>query len=115
MRIKNSINNSISSIINLLFLTIFNLIYRTVFIKVLGEEYLGINAVMVNIVTVLSLAELGFSQAIAYLLYKPLAEKNDAKAFAYIRYFKRIYLYIGAFVIIMGIVLLPFLESIIPT
>ncbi|MEQ5677841.1 MULTISPECIES: hypothetical protein [Providencia] len=70
---------------------------------------------MVNIVTVLSLAELGFSQAIAYLLYKPLAEKNDAKAFAYIRYFKRIYLYIGAFVIIMGIVLLPFLESIIPT
>ena len=115
MRIRNSFNNSISSIINLLLLTIFNLIYRTVFIKTLGEEYLGINAVMVNIVTVLSLAELGFSQAIAFLLYKPLSEKDAPKTFAYMRYFKRIYIYIGIFIIIMGIILLPFLEIIIPT
>ncbi|MEX0440237.1 hypothetical protein KDV52_16860, partial [Providencia rettgeri] len=114
MRIKNSLANSAYSVVNLLLLTIFKIVYRTVFIKTLGEEYLGINAAMTNIIAVLSLAELGFSQAIAYLLYSPLSSKNNGKTLAYINYFKKIYLYIGLFVIFTGIILLPFLNKIIP-
>lgn len=114
MRIKNSLNNSLYSILNLLLITVFKIIYRTIFIKILGEEYLGINAAMTNIIAVLSLAELGFSQAIAYLLYKPLSEKNTGKTLAYINNFKKIYSYIGLFVILAGIALLPFLGKIIP-
>ncbi|MEY0026661.1 hypothetical protein [Proteus terrae] len=114
MRIKNSLANSAYSVVNLLLLTIFKIVYRTVFIKTLGEEYLGVNAAMTNIIAVLSLAELGFSQAIAYLLYNPLSNKNNGKTLAYINYFKKIYLYIGLFVIFTGIILLPFLNKIIP-
>lgn len=115
MRIRNSLTNSLYSVLNLLLLTIFKIIYRTIFIKILGEEYLGINAAMTNIIAVLSLAELGFSQAIAYLLYKPLSEKNTGKTLAYINNFKHIYMYIGFFVILAGIILLPFIKKIIPT
>lgn len=115
MRIKNSLNNGLSSIFNLLLLALFNIIYRTVFAKTLGEEYLGINAAMTNLIAILSLAELGFSQAIAHLLYKPLSDKNIGKTLSYINYFKKIYSYIGYLIIFAGIVLLPFLKNIIPT
>ncbi|HGJ5869044.1 lipopolysaccharide biosynthesis protein [Arsenophonus nasoniae] len=81
----------------------------------LGEEYLGVNAAITNLIAVLSLAELGFSQAIAYLLYKPLSDKNIGKTLSYINYFKKIYLYIGYFIIFAGISLLPFLKNLIPT
>jgi O-antigen/teichoic acid export membrane protein len=49
---------------------------RTVFIKTLGAEYLGLNGLFLNVLNALSLAEMGIGTAIAYALYKPIAE-ND--------------------------------------
>ena len=49
---------------------------RTVFIYVLGAEYLGLNGLFTNILSFLALSELGLGSAIAFLLYKPIAE-ND--------------------------------------
>ena len=57
---------------------ILNFITRTIFIHTLGVEYLGINGLFSNILTFLSLAELGIGNAIIYSMYKPLA-KNDKK------------------------------------
>lgn len=49
---------------------------RYIFIKTLGVEYLGLNSLFINIVTILSLADLGIGSAIVYSLYAPLAKKT---------------------------------------
>ena len=56
-----------------------NFATRTLFIKFLGADYLGINGLFGNILTMLSLSELGFSSAIVYNLYKYLAKKDEEK------------------------------------
>ena len=48
-------------------------VVRTVFIKCLGNEYLSVNGLYSSILSMLSLAELGFSTAMVYSMYKPLA------------------------------------------
>ena len=42
----------------------------------LSAEYLGLNGLFTNILTILSLVELGIGPAMTFSLYKPLAEKT---------------------------------------
>ncbi len=51
-------------------------ICRIVFVQCLNADYLGINGLLTNILSMLSLAELGIGGAIGYALYKPIAEKR---------------------------------------
>ncbi len=93
------------------FLTlIFSFLSRTVFIQILGAEYLGINGLFQNILSVMSLADLGFGTAIIYALYKPLADNDTYKVTQIINYFKKIYNLIALFVFVIGTLLIPFLE-----
>ena len=52
---------------------------RIVFVKILTDEYLGLNSLFTNILTMLSLVELGVGSAIVYSLYKPLAVNDKEK------------------------------------
>ena len=93
------------------FLTlIFSFLSRTVFINILGAEYLGINGLFQNILSVMSLADLGFGTAIIYALYKPLADNDAYKVTQIINYFKRIYNLIAILVFVIGVALIPFLR-----
>ena len=49
---------------------------RDVFIRVLGETLLGVNTLYADILSVLSLAELGVGTALNYSLYKPVAQRD---------------------------------------
>lgn len=40
----------------------------------MGTEYLGLNSLFSNIISMLSILELGFGSAMIYNLYKPIAE-----------------------------------------
>lgn len=88
-------------------------IARSFFIKYLGELYLGLNGVFMNILSVLSLAELGFGSAIGFGLYKPLAVGDKETIAALMRTFKKIYRIIGIIVLTIGLALTPFLKFII--
>jgi len=90
-------------------LIILNFISRTIFIRILGAEYLGISGLFANILTILSLAELGVGTAIIYALYKPLFEKNYAHLSALMNYYKILYRMIAIVVAVIGIALIPFL------
>ena len=57
-RTKNSIINSSVSIITQVLTVIINFIVKTVFIKVLGSEYLGLNGLFSNILSVLYLRKI---------------------------------------------------------
>ena len=69
---RNIIALSISRIIGLLL----PFITRTVIIYCLGAVYLGLNSLFTSILSVLSLAELGFGTAMVFSMYEPLAN-ND--------------------------------------
>jgi len=112
-RTKNSIRNSSFSIMTQILTVIMDFIVKTIFIAVLGSEYLGINGLFSNIITLLSLADLGIGIAIPYSLYKPLAEGNTKKIQGLMNYYKKIYNIIGSIVLIIGLSLTPFLDFII--
>lgn len=106
--IKNSIYSIIAQIINVL--VKFGL--RTVFIQTLGKEYLGINSVFTNILSMLSLTELGLGTAIVYDMYKPISENNTSRILGYMKIFKQIYAIIGIIILVIGLAIIPFLDNI---
>lgn len=112
-RTKNSIKNYIMSSLGAFLTVVFNFISRTVLIKTLGNDYIGINGLFTNVLSMLSLAELGVCTAIIYSLYKPLQENNREKIKALMMFFKRVYLVIGFVIFIAGVCLIPFLPDII--
>lgn len=112
-RTVKSLRNIIFGMTGQLFGIVLGFVSRTVFIKVLGAEYLGISGLFTNVLSLLSLAELGVGSAITYSLYKPLAEKNEDSIKALMEFYAVIYRIIGCTVAILGLLLLPFLDHII--
>ena len=113
MRTKNSIKNIAFGIAGQLVSTLLNFVSRTVFIYVLGANYLGVNGLFSNILSMLSLAELGVGSAIIYNMYKPLAENDKEKLKSLMKLYARAYNYIGCIVAIIGLTITPFLDYII--
>ncbi|MBH0230752.1 lipopolysaccharide biosynthesis protein [Halobacillus yeomjeoni] len=112
-RTINSLRNSWFAIVGQGINIILQFLLRTVFIMTLGIEYLGVNGLFTNILTVLALTELGIGTAIVISLYKPLAENNINKINALMNWFKKIYAAIGTFIFLIGITLIPFLDYLI--
>lgn len=84
-----------------------------IFIKQIGEIYLGINGLLSNVLGLLSLAELGIGSAIAFSLYEPLAKNNYDKINAIMLFYKKAYKIIGTLILVIGIVLLPLIPHLI--
>lgn len=119
MREKNRseyfIKNSVMGVTTQVIQTILPFISRTIFINALGATYLGINGLFSNILSMLSLAELGIGNVVIYSLYKPVAENNISEIRALTRFYKKVYNYIALFVMLIGMLLLPFLDVIVNT
>ncbi len=93
------------------FITIFlPFLIRALVISKLGAEYLGLSSVVLSILNVLNLTELGFSSAIVFSLYKPLADDDKIKIGALLNYYKKIYRIIGLVILSLGVLLVPFLS-----
>ena len=88
-------------------------ICRIVFVRQMSSEYLGINGLFSNILSMLSLAELGIGTAMIYALYKPVAENDCKKTAAYMRVYGIAYRVIGTVVAVIGISLIPFMDILI--
>ena len=72
-RIAHTSKNMLFSIILYVVRVLLGFVSRTVFIYYLSKEYLGLNSLFSNILTLLSLAEMGFGNAIIFSMYKPIA------------------------------------------
>lgn len=86
---------------------------RKVFVLVLTQDYLGLDGTFANILSMLSLAELGVGSAITYSLYKPLAKNDREQTAALMSLFRRVYWVIGCLVALTGCVSAPFLPALI--
>lgn len=113
-RTANSLMNISSGILAQIIQMVLGFISRTIFIKYLAIEYLGVSSLFSNILSMLSLAELGLGAAFVYSLYKPLAEGNKTEIATIIKFYKKTYIVVGIFIFITGLALLPFLSNIIP-
>jgi len=115
MRSLNTIKNMYVSLIFHSLNIVLTFVCRTVFIKLLATEYLGLSGLFTNILSVLSLSELGIGNAIIINLYKPLAEKNENAICKYMNFYCRAYRVIGCFILLFGLVSMPFLEHMVKT
>jgi len=52
---------------------------RKIFLDCLGAEFIGLTGMLMNIMSFLSVAELGIGTSIVYFLYKPLQEDNHKR------------------------------------
>lgn len=111
-RMKKSFNNSSFSLLYKGIDAIMGFVLRTIFINTLGKTYLGLSGLFANILTVLSLMELGIGGAIVYALYEPLAQNNKPKIVALMQLYKKTYTIIGILVSVIGVCLTPFLKYI---
>ena len=112
-RIKNSKRNLKSAIILQIINIILPFVVRTLILYKLGEEYQGLNGLFTSILQVLNLTDLGFSSAVVYILYKPIAIGDNDTVCALISYLKRVYRIIGIVILAIGLILLPFLKFLI--
>lgn len=113
MRSEKVITNSIWGMVYKVVTILLGFAGRTVFIRYLGPEYLGISGLFSNILSMLSLSELGFSTAITFHLYKVLAEKDQEAITGIMNFYKVFYRIIAAFIAVVGMALIPFLPYII--
>ena len=108
-RSQNSFLNMVTGVGSSLLLILLSFVTRTVFIRTLGTDYLGLEGVFSNILTVLNLANLGFDTAIAYKLYKPIEEDDRRRIQVLMKLFRQVYRVVGCVIAVLGLCLIPLL------
>lgn len=112
-RTNNSLKNMKYAIVGQGLGLLISFVSRMAFVRILSAEYLGLNGLFTNILSILSLAELGVGAAIIYSMYKPLADKDMYKIKALMGLYKKAYVTIGIAIAFIGSALTPFLNYLI--
>ena len=112
-RIENSKKNIGFGLIGKVVQILFKFLLRTTIIYYFGAVYLGLDGLFLNIISVLSIAELGIGNAICFALYKPLAEGNHSKIYTYMLFYKKVYYILGVLILSLGLMVIPVLKYIV--
>ena len=107
--IKNSVYATLSNVGGI----VIGFISQRIFLNVLNAEYLGLNGLFTNIISMLAIFELGIGSAITFSLYKPLAKDDTHAIKALMNFYKKAYRIIAAIVLIVGVSITPFLPLLI--
>ena len=86
---------------------------RVVFTHVLSENYVGVSGLFTGIINILSLSELGIGTALAFSLYRPIAEEDISKQKSLMDLYRKLYLGVAIAVLGIGLALMPFLSVIV--
>lgn len=86
---------------------------KTIIIKKLGLEYSGLNSLFTAILTVLNLANLGFSSSLVYTMYKAIVEDDQDALCAMMNFYRRVYRIVGLVILGLGLCLMPFLPHLV--
>lgn len=110
MRLKNSFKNMVTSIFSNLVTIIIGLIAQAIFLKYLGTEFLGLNSLFSNVISLLSIVEMGLGSAIIFNLYKPIANNDVSMIKSLLQFYKKSYYKIATIILLLGIIIIPFLR-----
>ena len=114
-RTENSIKNVKISTVIYFFSILLQFINRTFFLKFLSINYLGINGLFSNVLSLLNLTELGIGSAMAFALYEPCSCENQKLIKQIMYLYKKVYIVLGIIILIVGIIITPFLDFFIET
>lgn len=112
-RVQNTRRNIIWGFFQRVLSVLLPFFVRTALIYQLGVAYVGLNSFYLSILNVLNLAELGFGSAIAYSMYKPIAEEDHETVGRLLQFFKKMYRVIGLLIFVAGLIMMPFLGDLI--
>ncbi len=110
---KNAKRNIVVGIFNKTILLILPFLTKMKINSILGAEYLGLNSLFSSVISVLTLSELGFSSALVYHMYKPIAEEDQKTINALLNLYHKVYFFIGIVIVTLGVLFLPFLPKVI--
>ena len=110
---KRTTQNITFGYINKIIMLLFPFAIKTIILYTLGTHYLGLGSLYTAVLNVLTLAELGFSTAMVYSMYKPIAEDDKDTINALLLLYKKIYYVIGAIVLVVGVAIMPALPYLI--
>ncbi len=111
--VQNTKRNVIAGSLNQVLHLVFPFLNRTLFLWLMGPEYLGLNGLFTSVLSVLTLAELGFGKAVVCSMYKPIADDDHDMVCAYLRFYRTVYRWVGTIIFIVGLCLLPFLRKLV--
>lgn len=109
-RTKNSIRNIIYAFAFQAVSVMTNFVIRTIMIQYLGNQAVSLNGLFTEVLSVLSLTELGVGSAIVYNLYKPLAENNREKVCQLMKLFQTAYRFIALITLVIGVAICPWVH-----
>lgn len=112
-RTKNTLRIIRSGLISRMISIVLPFINRTIIIYFLGAEFTGLSSLFTSILSVLNIAELGFHSAVVYSMYEPVAKKDDQRVCELLTLYKRIYHFVGIFILALGMCIMPFLSKLI--
>lgn len=108
-RTRSSIKNLMFAIVGQAAGVAINFVARVVFLRILTAEYLGLNGLFTNILSMLSLMELGVGSAMTFSLYKPLAINDKERVKSLMSLYRKAYIIIGILILVVGIAITPLL------
>lgn len=82
---------------------------RVIFTHTLSQDYVGINGLFTDILSVLALSELGAGTAITYALYRPIHEEDVEKQKSLMKMFCNFYRVVACSVFVGGLFVIPFM------
>lgn len=112
-RTKNTTRNIVFGVANKIVVLVLPFITRTLLLYLLGTGSLGLSTLFASVLSFLSLAELGFGQAVIYSMYKPIAENNVYAICSLLKYYRKLYRIIGCIILLIGLALMPVLPYLI--
>lgn len=115
MTINRSIANALASSGAFLWSAVLAFVVRAEFVRVLGVEWLGLDALFASIIVFASLAELGIGSAVTFAFFKPLNDGDHGKIWSLMAVLARFYRWIILATFLLGGVagaLLPYVSDI---
>ncbi len=110
---KNTMRNTMWGAIYRMIALIGPFVIKTIIIKEIGMAYSGLNTLFNSILTVLNLANLGFSSSLVYTMYDAVAREDNEAICAMINFFRKVYRLIGYVILGMGLLVMPFLPRLV--
>ena len=111
--VKNTKRNIIFGFFNKVIVLLLPFLSRTIIIDKIGAEYLGLDGLFGSVLHVLNLSELGFSSAIVYSMYKPIANNETDTICALLALYRKVYRIVGIVIGVIGLIIMPVLPHLI--
>lgn len=112
--VTNSCRNILTSLPLHLAQVASNFIVRTFFIASLSEACLGIDGVLGNVLTLLSISECGLNTSLVYSLYAPLEKGDRQKTAALVRYGQTVFYWISLGILLVTLAASPLVPHLFP-